>query len=91
MRGHHPFDPRPTVDDQLWRIENDVLGLPHGGVAHFSHAAPVAAQERAMARLRERVQDELKQGQTVVHVHDGKPLTEHGAKMLGLPWPAGGE
>lgn len=23
----------------------------------------------------------------VVHVKDGKPLTAHGAKLLGVPWP----
>ena|SRR3974390_2832651 len=27
----------------------------------------------------------------VVHVKDGKPLTAHGAKLLGLPWTGGGE
>jgi len=23
----------------------------------------------------------------VVHARDGKPLTAHGAKLLGVPWP----
>lgn len=26
-------------------------------------------------------------GSGTVHVRDGKPLTAHGAKLLGAPWP----
>lgn len=31
---------------------------------------------------------ELDPGEGVVHVKDGKPLTAHGAKLLGVPWNA---
>jgi hypothetical protein len=36
--------------------------------------------------LRQVYQNAISQGEPVVHVKDGKPLTPHGAKLLGAPW-----
>jgi hypothetical protein len=46
-----------------------------------------SAGEYVIREIVKRQEFELAQGATVLHVKDGKPLTEHGAKMLGVQWP----
>ena len=56
------------------------------GVLGYSNA--IVAGDMIRRKMVRREELEAMQGTPVVHVRDGKPLTEHGAKMLGVEWPA---
>jgi len=46
----------------------------------------IATAERFANEIRAAIKDAENTGEPVVHVKDGRPLTEHGAKLLGVDW-----
>jgi hypothetical protein len=56
-----------------------------GGVLTVSNA--IAAGDLIRSMIVHREEFESKQSTPIIHVKDGKPLTAHGARLLGVPWP----
>ena len=56
-----------------------------GSALGFSSAQ--SAGEFVIRQIIKRQEFLAAQGTTVQHVKNGRPLTEHGAKILGVPWP----
>lgn len=56
------------------------LGLTEAGAVQL-------IQKKAEARVR--AAEYVREHPPVIHVKNGKPLTEHGAKLLGVPWTPG--
>ena len=50
-------------------------------------SSPQAVGDMIQRRIVKREEFEALQGEPVVHVKNGKPLTAQGAKLLGVPWP----
>jgi len=47
----------------------------------------MAMAAQVMRNYERRIEAEVQTGPGTVHVKAGKPLTEHGAKLLGAVWP----
>ncbi len=45
------------------------------------------ATDLAVRQAEQRAAFQAQHGAAVQHIRDGKPLTEHGAKLLGVAWP----
>lgn len=58
------------------------------GSLPYSNAA--ALGDAVRRKLLRREEFEAMQGVPIVHVKNGKPLTDHGAKMLGVSWEGAG-
>jgi hypothetical protein len=50
------------------------------------YSSPHALGDAVRAAMVKRIEFQLEQGVAVRHVKDGKPLTAHGAELLGMPW-----
>ena len=57
------------------------------GCSVLGFSSAQSAGEFVIREIIKRQEVEMAQGATVIHVKDGKPLTAHGAKLLGVPWP----
>ena len=69
------------------KLENSygVLGgVQKAGVLGYSNA--IVAGDVIRRKILRREEFEAMQGTPVIHVKDGKPLTEIGARILGVPW-----
>ena len=63
---------------------NKVLNLEGNHILNYY--TPQAMGDAIMRTLRRREEFKAMQGEPVVHVKNGKPLTAYGAKLLGVPW-----
>ena len=61
------------------------IGFSRPGV--LAPMSAIAAGDMLRRQIERREEFEALQGAGVVHVHNGKPLTAQGAKLLGVPWP----
>jgi hypothetical protein len=65
-------------------LKKTVLLNQHVGSLHYANGiVAAAAVEQMMVR---KAEFQEAQGVTVEHVRNGKPLTAHGAKLLGVKW-----
>jgi len=57
------------------------------GKGRLNYSNGIVAGDALFRRIQRSLEYEAAQGKGVVRVKDGKPLTAHGAKLLGVPWP----
>lgn len=55
---------------------------------HLGYTNSLALGDMIRRKLVNRALSEAMRAEAVEHVKDGKPLTAHGARLLGVPWPA---
>ena len=85
--------PEDLVSDNPWKAKAQNRSARNILVPSrlLGYSSAIALGDAVRQQIVRREEFAAMQGGTIQHVKNGKPLTAHGAKLLGVAWPLEGE